>query len=100
MYLVSTTRYDLDMFSLGYEIWKANERVDRLVNVIEKTLLHVRKDKVLYRATSAAGIVGQIISMQAVFGSLVRLRTRELYKCRHCIEGKLEVICCFYSSSY
>jgi hypothetical protein len=78
----------------------ANERVDRLVNVIEKTLLHVRKDKVLYRATSAAGIVGQIISMQAVFGSLVRLRTRELYKCRHCIEGKLEVICCFYSSSY
>jgi hypothetical protein len=25
--------------------------------------------------------VGQIISMQAVFGSLVRLRTRELYTC-------------------
>ena len=35
----------------------------------------------LYRAKSVAGIVGQIISMQAVFGSLVRLRTRELYKC-------------------
>jgi hypothetical protein len=36
---------------------------------------------VLYRAKSVAGIVVQIISMQAVFGSLVRLRTRELYKC-------------------
>jgi hypothetical protein len=34
---------------------------------------------VLYRAKFVAGIVGQIISMQAVFGSLVRLRTRELY---------------------
>jgi hypothetical protein len=34
---------------------------------------------VLYRAKFVAGIVGQIISMQAVFRSLVRLRTRELY---------------------
>ena len=59
----------------------SNERVDRLVNVIEKKLLHFRKDKVLYRATFVAGIVVQIISKQAVFGSLVRLRTRELYKC-------------------
>jgi hypothetical protein len=58
-----------------------NEHVDRLVNVIEKTLLHFRKDKVLYRATFVAGIVVQSISIQAVFGSLVRLRTRELHKC-------------------
>jgi hypothetical protein len=59
----------------------SNERVDRLINVIEKTLLHFRKDKVLYRATFVSGFVVQIISMQAVFGSLVRLRTRELFKC-------------------
>jgi hypothetical protein len=76
----------------------SNERVDRLVNVIEKTLLHVRKDKVLYRAKFVAGIVGQIISMQAVFGSLVRLRTRVVYM--HCIEGKLEITRGFDSSSY
>jgi hypothetical protein len=55
----------------------SNERVDRLVNVIEEK----HYDKVLYRAKFVAGIVGQIISMQAVFRSLVRLRTRELYKC-------------------
>jgi hypothetical protein len=36
-----------DMKSGKFRI--SNERVDRLVNVVEKTLLHVRKDKVLYR---------------------------------------------------
>ena len=35
----------------------------------------------LHNAKFVAGIVGQIISMQAVLGNLVRLRTRELYNC-------------------
>ena len=39
------------------------------------------KGKILHIAKFVAGIVGQIISMQAVLGNLVRLSTRELYNC-------------------
>ncbi|VDI76235.1 Hypothetical predicted protein [Mytilus galloprovincialis] len=57
------------------------ERVDRLLLSIVKILDGVSKGKILYRAKLVDCIVGQIISMQVVFGSLVRLRTRELYQC-------------------
>ncbi|XP_071156962.1 uncharacterized protein [Mytilus edulis] len=59
----------------------SSERIDRLVDVISKILFCVGKGKMLHNAKFVAGIVGQIISMQAVLGNLVRLRTRELYNC-------------------
>ncbi|CAG2229896.1 unnamed protein product [Mytilus edulis] len=59
----------------------SSERIDRLVDVISKILFCVGKGKMLHSAKFVAGIVGQIISMQAVLGNLVRLRTRELYNC-------------------
>ncbi|VDI69597.1 Hypothetical predicted protein [Mytilus galloprovincialis] len=68
-----------DMY-LG-KIQITQERVDRLLLSIVKILDGVSKGKILYRAKLVACIVGQIISMQVVFGSLVRLRTRELYQC-------------------
>lgn len=58
-----------------------DERIDRLVSVMDKTLMYVRKGRVLYRSRFIACIVGQIISMQCVFGPLVRLKTRKLYDC-------------------
>ena len=58
-----------------------DERINRLIDNIEKTLSDVSNGKILYKAKFVAGIVGQLISMQAVIGNSVRLRTRELYKC-------------------
>ena len=41
----------------------------------------VGKCRVLFRSRFVACIVGQIISMQAVLGPLVRLKTKILYNC-------------------
>jgi hypothetical protein len=62
-----------DMKSGKFRI--SNERVDRLVNVIEKTLLHVRKDKVLYRAklnlsSSIAGAVKATSDFQLALNTM------------------------------
>ena len=57
------------------------ERIDRLLSILDQILKNVVNGKLLYRARFVACIAGQIISMMAVFGSIVRLKTRELYKC-------------------
>ncbi|XP_069104365.1 LOW QUALITY PROTEIN: uncharacterized protein [Argopecten irradians] len=58
------------------------DRVDRLLSLLNHTMFLVSdRGQLLFSARYVASIVGLVISMQSVIGSLVRLRTRELSAC-------------------
>ena len=58
-----------------------DERIEKLEKYIEYALRQASNGKVLFRARFLASIVGQLISMQTVFGDKVRMYTRYLYDC-------------------
>ena len=59
-----------------------DERIKRLQCSCKSMLYQLCTQKLrIVPARFAASITGQIISMQTVLGKIVRLRTRELYKC-------------------
>ncbi|VDI32229.1 Hypothetical predicted protein [Mytilus galloprovincialis] len=62
-------------------IFVSPERIDKAEQTVNYILSEIGRGKVLLKARILAGIVGQLISMQIVFGDLVRLRTRFLYAC-------------------
>ena len=70
--------YILDM-SQG-KLFVTYERIERASQAIESMLKTICKT-FLVRVQALASVVGQIISMQAVFGKLVCLRTRALHEC-------------------
>ena len=57
------------------------ERVDRLVGMLNDLLHEIAFQRRLFKVRRIACIAGQIISMQIVLGAIVRLKTREMYKC-------------------
>ena len=64
------------------KLYVTDERVSRLEKSLQSLLSTVNACKVnLVRVRFLACIVGQVISMQAVFGKIVQLNTRSLYKC-------------------
>ncbi|XP_033758108.1 uncharacterized protein LOC117340457 [Pecten maximus] len=57
----------------------STDRVDRLVSLLKHTMsLVCSRGQLLFSARYIASIVGLVISMHSVIGSMVRLRTREL----------------------
>lgn len=56
-------------------------RIERLLRGIDDILTAWVRGSVLFPVRSVASVIGQIISTQCVFGTLSRLRTRELYAC-------------------
>ncbi|VDI05545.1 Hypothetical predicted protein [Mytilus galloprovincialis] len=62
-------------------IFVSPERIDKAEQTVNYILSEIGRGKVLLKARILAGIVGQLISMQIVFGDLVRLKTRFLYAC-------------------
>ena len=64
------------------KLYVTDEKVSRLEKSLQSSLNTVNACKVnLVRVRCLACIVGQVISMQAVFGKIVQLKTRSLYKC-------------------
>ena len=64
------------------KLYVTDERVSRLEKSLQSLLSTVNACKVnLVRVRFLACIVGQVICMQAVFGKIVQLKTRSLYKC-------------------
>lgn len=57
------------------------DRIQRLKTCLNTTHLKVIKNKMFFQVKDFAKIVGQIISMKAVIGNTVRLKTRYLYDC-------------------
>ena len=58
------------------------DRIMRLENTVRSILFQIRNDKLnLVAVRFLASVVGQIISLQSVFGKLVSRMTRYLYKC-------------------
>lgn len=57
------------------------ERLERLDRTLDWFISQVSKGFLIFTARKLAGLIGQIISMQCGIGSVVRLRTRALYKC-------------------
>ena len=58
------------------------DRIMRLENTVRSILFQIRNDKLNVVAVRfLASVVGQIISLQSVFGKLVSRKTRYLYKC-------------------
>ena len=60
----------------------ADGRIEKIQESLQSmiTPLH-SQDLSIVPARFAASVVGQIISTQLVLGKIVRLKTRELYKC-------------------
>ena len=70
------------------------DRIDRVENAIQSMLVQLEtQDYKIVPVKFAASVVGQIISTKPVLGKIVRLKTRELYKC---IESRLS----WYSPVY
>ena len=64
------------------KLYITEERIKRLEVSIDSAIFQMRLDKVnLLNVKVLAAFVGQVISMQGVLGKIVRLKTRELYKC-------------------
>ena len=57
------------------------ERMGKLVRSIQIVLSHLSSGNRAVAVRLLAGIVGQLISAQSVFGQVVRLRTRRAYEC-------------------
>ncbi|XP_021341945.1 uncharacterized protein LOC110442586 [Mizuhopecten yessoensis] len=58
------------------------DRIDRLLYWLSNTMTQVtQRGQVLFSVRYVAALVGRIISMQGVVGSVARLRTRALYTC-------------------
>lgn len=58
------------------------DRLERILSLLSITVYRVcQQGCLLFSARYVAGIVGQLISMQSIVGSLARLRTRALYAC-------------------
>lgn len=57
------------------------DRIERLKSSLEFVHLKVMKNKMFFQVKELAKIMGQIISMKAVIGNTVRLKTRYLYDC-------------------
>ena len=74
---------------LGYFMWMgrgkfftSEDRIKRLELSAKSMLCQLVKQELrIVLARFAASVAGQIISMQMVLGKIVRLRTRQLYKC-------------------
>ena len=65
-----------------YKLFITNDRIKRLEIFIDSLLYQVKQSNSgLIKVRAVASAVGQIISLQSVFGKIVRLRTRELYGC-------------------
>ena len=63
------------------KLYVTDERVSRLEKSLQSLLRTVNACKVnLVMVRFLACIEGQVISMQAVFGKIVQLKTRSLYK--------------------
>lgn len=56
-------------------------RVKRLIICVSNVFESYEAGLIWFDVTNIVSVVGQIISMQTVFGSVVRLRTRYLYFC-------------------
>ena len=92
-FLLSYEKYQwqpsLQITWLGYFIcmksgkfYISSERIERIEKTIQSMLLQLSKQQYqILPAKFAASAVGQIISAQLVIGKVVRLKTRELYKC-------------------
>lgn len=63
------------------KIFITEDRIERLKSSLEFVHLKVMKNKMFFQVKELAKIVGQIISMKAVIGNTVRLKTRCLYDC-------------------
>ena len=64
------------------KLYVTDERVSRLEKSLQSLLSVVNACKAnLVRLRLLACIVGQVISMQAVFGKIFQLKTRGLYNC-------------------
>lgn len=63
------------------KIFITEDRIKRLKTSLEFVHLKVMKSKMFFQVSELAKIVGQIISMKAVIGNTVRLKTRCLYDC-------------------
>ena len=64
------------------KLYITEERIKRLEISIDSAMYLMRVDRVsLLNVKVLASIVGQINSMQGVLGKIVRLKSRELYKC-------------------
>ena len=57
------------------------KRVNKLKASLSDMIQRYQTETVLFGVRFVAGIVGQVISTQEVFGDQVRLRTRYLYEC-------------------
>ena len=64
------------------KLYITEERITRLETTIESIMFQIKTDKLnVVSVRFLASIVGQIISLQNVFGKLVSRMTRYLYKC-------------------
>ncbi|XP_071149234.1 uncharacterized protein [Mytilus edulis] len=63
------------------KVYASPERLDKLRNFLNHFLEKISSRNCFFKARLVASLVGQIISMQAAMGSVVRLRTRSLYEC-------------------
>lgn len=63
------------------KVYASPERLDKLRNFLKHFLEKISSGNCFFKARLVASLVGQIISMQAAMGSVVRLRTRSLYEC-------------------
>ena len=72
-------------YFLNMEIGKffiADGRIERIQESLQSMISQLQsQDLSIVPARFAASVVGQIISTQLVLGKIVRLKTRELYKC-------------------
>ncbi|XP_060597608.1 uncharacterized protein LOC132751470 [Ruditapes philippinarum] len=70
----------LDFFQ--NKIFVTEERISVIEKSIESVLYQISCDKCsVLPVRVLASLVGRLISLQFVFGNIVRLRTREMYKC-------------------
>ena len=77
--------YFLNMVSAKFYITK--DRIKRIQMALHSFLTQMQNQELsIVPAKFAASMVGQIISTQLVLGKIVRLKTRDLYKC---IDSKL-----------
>ncbi|KAK3088526.1 hypothetical protein FSP39_020182 [Pinctada imbricata] len=63
------------------KLYISHDRVSRLLDSLNDILGVINETKRLFKVRQIARITGQLISMHLVLGHVIRLKTRELYKC-------------------
>jgi hypothetical protein len=77
--VMSWTGYTWNMISGSLSV--SEKRMSKLQRALEITVHKVTSGLTAIRARALASLVGQIISMSAAMGAVVRLKTRYMYNC-------------------